>query len=90
MTNKTTELPKVGNPPFLSEGADPDMTNRHNSIFFAAVSTTRMPMIVTDPNRPDNPIVFANPAFMTLTGYAWDELVGHNCRLTCLTAKATA
>jgi len=58
-----------------------DMSDDHNSIFFAAVKTTRMPMIVTDPNAADNPIVFANPAFLSMTGYTWDELIGRNCRL---------
>jgi PAS domain S-box-containing protein len=57
-----------------------NMDDEHNSIFFAAVSTTRMPMVVTDPNAPDNPIVFANPAFLEMTGYDNDEVVGHNCR----------
>ncbi len=57
------------------------MSDDSNSIFFAAVKTTRMPMIVTDPNLPDNPIVFANPAFINMTGYGWEELIGRNCRL---------
>jgi PAS domain S-box-containing protein len=48
--------------------------------FAAAVRATRMPMIVTDPNRPDNPIVFANAAFTKLTGYANEEILGRNCR----------
>ena len=48
-------------------------------IFFAAVEKTRMPMIVTDPRKPDNPIVFANPAFLQMTGYTTQEVVGHNC-----------
>ena len=39
-------------------------------MFFAAAEMTRMPMVVTDPNLPDNPIVFANGAFCDLTGYA--------------------
>jgi PAS domain S-box-containing protein len=51
------------------------------NIFFAAVEMTRMPMVVTDPNQPDNPIVFVNGAFRDLTGYTEDELVGHNCRM---------
>jgi hypothetical protein len=38
--------------------------DHHNEIFFTAVSKTRMPMTVTDPNRPDNPIIFANNAFV--------------------------
>lgn len=37
-------------------------------------------MIITDPNRPDNPIVFANKAFQQLTGYELDEVMGRNCR----------
>jgi PAS domain S-box-containing protein len=39
-----------------------------------------MPMIVTDPKQDDNPIVFANAAFLAMTGYTLDELVGTNCR----------
>lgn len=48
--------------------------------FASAVRTTRMPMVITDPNRPDNPIVFVNDAFVELTGYERDEILGHNCR----------
>lgn len=57
------------------------MDHPGSDIFFAAVSTTRMPMIVTDPRKPDNPIIFANPAFLRMTGYSTDELIGRNCRL---------
>jgi PAS domain S-box-containing protein len=48
--------------------------------FAAAVRATRMPMVITNPNLPDNPIVFANQAFQTLTGYSRDEVIGLNCR----------
>ncbi|MCJ8141176.1 PAS domain-containing protein [Falsirhodobacter halotolerans] len=48
--------------------------------FAAAVRATRMPMLVTDPHQSDNPIVFVNEAFQTLTGYSRDECVGRNCR----------
>lgn len=44
------------------------------------MQTTRMPMLVTDPHQPDNPVVFANNAFLTMTGYAPEEFVGRNCR----------
>jgi len=50
------------------------------SVFFAAIEMTRMPMVLTDPNLPDNPIVFANRAFQDLTGYTEEEVLGRNCR----------
>ncbi len=53
--------------------------NEHD-IFFAAVETTRMPMLITDARKADNPIVFANHAFLHMTGYTPGELIGRNCR----------
>ena len=61
-------------------GGPSGVEDRHHDIFFAAVETTRMPMTVTDPHQPDNPIVFANRAFLKMTGYGRDEVVGRNCR----------
>lgn len=49
--------------------------------FAAAFKATRMPMLITDPRQDDNPIIFCNRAFSTLTGYSREELVGRNCRL---------
>jgi PAS domain S-box-containing protein len=48
--------------------------------FAAAIRGTRMPMVITDPRQADNPIVFANQAFQTLTGYGRQEIIGRNCR----------
>ena len=48
--------------------------------FAAAVRATRMPMVITNPRLPDNPIVYCNQAFQDLSGYERDEIVGRNCR----------
>jgi PAS domain S-box-containing protein len=48
--------------------------------FAAAIRATRMAMIITDPRREDNPIVFVNDAFLRLSGYSRDEVIGNNCR----------
>ena len=45
-----------------------------------AVERSRMPMVVTDPRQPDNPIILANQAFIDLTGYSASEIIGKNCR----------
>jgi len=36
--------------------------------------------LITDPRLDDNPIVFANDAFIRLTGYGREEVLGRNCR----------
>lgn len=51
-----------------------------NDPFASAVRATRMPMMITDPNLPDNPVIFINDAFVRLTGYARGEVLGRNCR----------
>jgi len=48
--------------------------------FAAAIRATRMAMIITDPRQRDNPVVFANDAFLKLTGYAREDVLGRNCR----------
>lgn len=58
-----------------------DGLDDRGNIFFAAVEMTRMPMVITDPRQPDNPIVFCNGAFLDLTQYKEDDVVGRNCRI---------
>ena len=63
-----------------SQVSRPGLDERGN-VFFAAIEMTRMPMTLTDPNQPDNPIVFVNRAFLDLTLYREEEVLGRNCRL---------
>ncbi len=37
-------------------------------------------VVLSDARMPDQPIVFVNAAFTTLTGYSFEEAVGRNCR----------
>jgi PAS domain S-box-containing protein len=45
-----------------------------------AFERTRMPMLMTDAQHPNLPIVLVNKAFLDLTGYRAEELIGRNCR----------
>ncbi len=64
----------------LEDSAASSLSTHRDDIFFAAIETTRMPMLVTDPRQEDNPIIFANRAFLSMTGYSAKEVIGHNCR----------
>ncbi|HYD69368.1 PAS domain S-box protein [Azospirillum sp.] len=46
--------------------------------FVVAVETTLMPMLIADPTLPDVPIVFVNAAFMKMSGYAREEVLGRS------------
>jgi PAS domain S-box-containing protein len=53
----------------------------HKELATFAFQRTRMPIVVADARQPDYPIVLANDAFLRLTGYTAEELLGRNCRL---------
>ena len=46
-----------------------------------AIQAVSQGILITDPNLPDNPIIYASPGAEKLTGYLAEELVGHNCRM---------
>lgn len=53
--------------------------------FFAQ---SQIPLTLSDPNLPDDPLVLANDAFYRMTGFGPDEALGANCRF--LQGKETA
>ncbi|MDQ3270322.1 MAG: PAS domain S-box protein [Pseudomonadota bacterium] len=62
-----------------------DVSERHRSeadlrLLRRAVEATSNGVIITDARQPDCPIVYVNPAFQDITGYAPEEVIGRNCR----------
>ncbi len=49
-------------------------------VLSAAVLATPTGIVICDPNLPDCPIIYANPAFYRITGYDEEEVIGRNCR----------
>ncbi|WP_096608360.1 EAL domain-containing protein [Calothrix sp. NIES-2100] len=45
-----------------------------------AIAASSNGIILTDAKQPDNPIIYVNPAFEAITGYAASEVIGRNCR----------
>ena len=45
------------------------------------VNPSQRSFCVTNAVATDNPIVYASPGFMELTGYDIHGILGHNCRL---------
>lgn len=45
-----------------------------------AVEAATSGIVITDAALRDNPIIYMNPAFEELTGYAETDVLGHNCR----------
>lgn len=56
-----------------------DMKHRLHMLY-SAVESSANGMILVDADDPEMPIVFANSAFETITGYSEHEVLGRNCR----------
>ncbi len=45
-----------------------------------AIAASSNGIVITDARQPDQPVIFVNPAFEQITGYAASEVLGRNCR----------
>ena len=46
----------------------------------ASIRGSPIASVISDPRMPGNPIVAVNDAFVTLTGYTVEEIIGRNCK----------
>lgn len=62
-----------------------DVTSRKNAydeveLFKNLVEIVDTGITISDPNLPDNPLIYANKAFSSITGYTTDEAIHKSCR----------
>jgi hypothetical protein len=81
MSRSKRSSPTTNRAPFA---ADPRVAANEAALYAealaASVAAAPTGIVISDPNQPDCPIVFANPAFHRITGYPPDEVIGRNCR----------
>ncbi|MES2266996.1 MAG: PAS domain-containing protein [Bacteroidota bacterium] len=57
-----------------------DTLKQDLTLLIKALDASISGVILTDHLQPDNPIIYCNKAFETITGYSRQEIIGHNCR----------
>ncbi|PRY13968.1 SpoIIE family protein phosphatase [Kineococcus rhizosphaerae] len=65
--------------PLREEGAVRDAKESAERLHSRAVLASDLSFTISDPNQPDDPLVWVNPAFEKVTGYG-REVLGQNCR----------
>ncbi|MGE5545718.1 MAG: PAS domain S-box protein [Solirubrobacterales bacterium] len=50
-------------------------------MYRSALDAAPVAIVLTDPSRPDNPVVYVNEEFSRITGYAPADIIGRNMRL---------
>lgn len=73
-------MPKITNKSEGQKAAEADVESFRDDLgpFVVAAEETRMAMVFADTKEPGHPIIFANDAFLGLTGYARDEVLGQD------------
>lgn len=49
-------------------------------LYERALAATSCGIVISDTRTVDHPIVYCNPAFVQITGYTAEEVIGRNCR----------
>ncbi len=66
-------------------GTGQDITDRKKNeaemrLMKSAIDSIAEGIVISDAQKPDNPIIYVNSAFEKLTGYNFEEIKGQNCR----------
>jgi PAS domain S-box-containing protein len=71
-------VPEIKNKSQEQKAAESEVEGFRKNLgpFVVAAETTRMAMIFTDAKEQNNPIIFANDSFLSLTGYKREEVLG--------------
>ena len=70
------ELPRV----VAEHCGDPSSLDRQDFNLIQSIQKSQQCFVITDPSLQDNPIVYASDDFLSLTGYAREDVLGRNCR----------
>ncbi len=54
--------------------------DRANERLDALIANSPIASVISDPRQQDNPIIACNAAFIELTGYREEEIIGRNCK----------
>jgi PAS domain S-box-containing protein len=61
--------------------SNPDQPlEKYDFEFVNGLEETSQNFCLSDPSLPDNPITFASQAFLNMTGYTLNQILGRNCR----------
>lgn len=49
-------------------------------LYKRALAATSCGIVISDARQPNNPVIYCNPAFLEITGYSYEDVVGRNCK----------
>ena len=64
----------------MAKPIQPDHVSFSGTSFLTALSRAPFSLVLTDPRAEDNPIVYVNDTFTTITGFSREFAIGRNCR----------
>jgi diguanylate cyclase (GGDEF)-like protein/PAS domain S-box-containing protein len=85
LESTATLVPATDTAPLRYFGVLQDITGRRIAaqalhLALQAIESSSDGIVIADTLQPDLPIIYTNPAFLSITGYGRDEVIGRNCR----------